>query len=120
MHKKLASIAVTMLVLSAFVTAQNTLTGTWSGVTNSATAVQLDLTADGTILTGTLTRNDQSTPISDGKISKDSFTFNVKMDGRVEGFSGERTGDELKVWLDRQGRETAIVLKRAKRDAPDR
>jgi hypothetical protein len=120
MSHKLALIAFTVLALGASAADQNTLTGTWRGVTNAGASVQLDLTAKGTTLTGTLTRNRESTPISDGKVSKDGFTFRATLNGQSEGYSGERAGDELKVWLDRQGRETAIVLTRAKRTAPNR
>jgi hypothetical protein len=116
----LPSLAMTILMLGAPAAAQNTLTGTWQGETNAGASVQIDLTAKGTTLTGTLTRNGRSTPISDGKVSKDTFTFKATLNEQSEGFSGERSGDELRVWLDRQGRETAIVLRRAKGAAPER
>jgi hypothetical protein len=82
--------------------------------------VQLDLKVKGTTLTGTLTRNGQSAPLSDGKVSRDSFTFKARLNDQMEGFSGEYAGDQLKIWLDRQGRESAIVLTRVKRAAPHR
>lgn len=116
----LPSIALATLVLGALAAAQNTLTGTWRGVTNAGASVQLELTATGTSLSGTLTRNDESTPISDGKISNSGFHFKATLNGQMDAYSGERTGDDLKVWLDRQGRQTAIVLKRATRNAPHR
>jgi hypothetical protein len=117
---RLLSIAVVGLVLAAPAAAPTTLGGTWQGETNAGASVVLDLVVKGTTLAGTLTRNGQSTPLSDGKVSKDSFTFKAKLNEQLEGFSGERAGDDLKVWLDRQGRETAIVLKRVKGRAPSR
>jgi hypothetical protein len=118
--EKLLSIAIVTLMLSVSAATQTRLAGTWQGETNAGASVQLDLIVKGTNLTGTLTRNGQSTPLSDGKVSKDSFTFKARLNEQVEGFTGERAGDELKVWLDRQGRATAIVLKRVKRATPNR
>jgi hypothetical protein len=36
------------------------------------------------------------------------------LNDQPEGFSGELTGDEIKIWMDRQGAASAIVLRRAK------
>jgi hypothetical protein len=107
-------------MLGVLAAAQSTFTGTWRGETNAGASVQLELIVKGSTLTGTLTRNDQSTPISDGHVSKGSFTFKAKLSEQLETFSGERAGDDIKVWLDRQGRDTAITLKRAKATAPSR
>jgi hypothetical protein len=54
------------------------------------------------------------------EVSRDSFTFKARLNDQMEGFSGEYAGDQLKIWLDRQGRESAIVLTRVKRAAPHR
>jgi len=35
------------------------------------------------------------------------------MNDRTEGFSGEIDGDQMKLWMDRQGPSSAAVLKRA-------
>ena len=45
-------------------------------------------------------------------MSENTFTFKAKLNDQTETFSGELAGDEIKVWLDRQGPERAIVLKR--------
>jgi hypothetical protein len=117
--RRWTSIVAIGLMAAVPVTAQATIAGKWQGQTNGGASVVLELTLKGTSLTGTLTRNDQSTPITDGKVSDETFTFNAKLNETVEGFSGERSGDQLKVWLDRQGRETAILLQRVK-PAPKR
>jgi hypothetical protein len=109
-----ASVAVIVLTWSMVAQAQHTLTGKWQGETSNGTAITLDLAVEGTALTGTLTRNGVSTPLSEGKVSKSTFTFKAKIDDQTEGFSGELTGDQLKVWLDRQGASRAAVLERVK------
>ena len=91
-----------------------TLTGTWEGETRSGASIVLTLAVKDTALTGTLVRNEQSTPITDGKVSKNTFTFTATLNDKAEGFSGEAASDEMKIWLDRQGPSTAIVLRRVK------
>jgi len=109
-----SSLAAMVLTLSIGLLAQETLSGKWEGETSNGSTIVLDLTAKGTTLTGTFTRNGQSSPLADGKVSKGSFAFKVKINDQDEGISGEVSGDEIKMWLDRQGRERAIVLKRPK------
>jgi hypothetical protein len=94
--------------------AQGTLTGKWQGETSSGTSLALDLTVKGTTLTGTMTRGDERIPLSDGQVSKNTFSFKATINEKAEGFSGELTGEDLKVWLDRQGPSKAAVLKRVK------
>ena len=93
---------------------QGTITGKWLGETNAGAKIVLDVVAEGATLMGTLTRNDETTRISDDKVSKNTFTFNAVLGGQPESISGEVAGDEVKAWLVRQGPETAIVLKRVK------
>lgn len=116
--RRLVGTTVAGLMAVTILTAQSTIAGTWQGETGGGASIVLDLTVKGTTLTGTLTRDGQSTPISDGKVSKDTFSFKAKLNEQLEGLSGERTGEDLKVWLDRQGPSRAIVLKRAKPAAP--
>ena len=94
--------------------AQATLTGKWQGETRNGSSIILDLTVKGATLTGTMIRNGENIPLSEGQVSKDTFTFKATINDQTEGFSGELTGDEVKVWLDRQGVASAIVLKRVK------
>jgi hypothetical protein len=119
MHTVVA-VAILSLTLAVPMPAQHALAGAWEGQTNGGASIVLDLTVADKALTGTLTRNGQSTALSDGKVAGDSFTCKATLNDQQESISGERAGDELKVWLDRQGRETAIVLKRVKRSPPSR
>jgi hypothetical protein len=111
---RFASVAAIVLTCSIVAHAQATLTGKWQGETSNGTAITLDLAVEGTALTGTLTRNGVSAPLSEGKVSKNTFTFKATINDQTEGFSGELTGDQLKVWLDRQGASRAAVLERVK------
>jgi hypothetical protein len=109
-----ALVAAIVLTCSMVADAQATLTGKWQGETSNGTALALDLAVDGAALTGTLTREGVSTPLSEGKVSKNTFTFKAKLNEQTEAFSGELTEDQLKVWLDRQGPSRAAVLQRVK------
>ena len=113
--KRILSGAAIGLVLTAVVHAQATLTGKWQGETRNGSQIVLDLTATETALTGTLTRNGQPSTITDGKVSKNSFTFKATLGEEMEGFTGGLDGDQIKVWLDRQGPERAVVLNRVKK-----
>jgi opacity protein-like surface antigen len=93
---------------------QTTMTGKWQGDTDAGAALLLDVTVKGETLTGTLTRNGQGSPLSEGKITKNAFSFKATLNERTEGFSGEYKGDEIRIWLERQGPTKAIVLTRVK------
>lgn len=114
------SVAAIVLTCSIGAHTQPTLAGKWQGETASGSAIVLDLAVKGTALTGTFTRNGVSTPLSEGKVSKNTFTFKATLNDQTEGFSGELADDnQIKVWLDRQGVANAIVLKRVKTGSPD-
>jgi hypothetical protein len=108
--------AAVMAMATVFVSAQHALNGAWHGETRNGSAIVLTLEAKGDTLTGTLSRNGEATPIADGKVSAQTFTFKAALNGQTEGLSGEIAGDAIKVWLDRQGAESAITLRRAKGD----
>jgi hypothetical protein len=112
--RRFFSVAAIVLTCATVADAQAALTGKWQGETNGGAVLELDLTVKGTVLTGTLTRNDVSTVISEGTVVKNTFTFKAKVSEQVEGFSGELVDNHIRVWLDRQGAETAIVLNRVK------
>jgi len=112
--KRVLTSITTALVLAAVVHAQAALTGKWQGATPNGFQIELDLTATETALTGTLTREGQTITITDGKVSKNTFTFKATLGDQPEGFTGEVAGDQITVWLDRQGRERAAILKRVK------
>jgi hypothetical protein len=109
-------LSIAALALAVAVThAQTTLTGKWQGETNSGSAIVLDVTVKGTELTGTFSRNDQSAPITEGKVEKHAFTFKSTIRDQTVVFSGEVAGDDIKIWMDQQGPSAAIVLKRVKK-----
>ena len=114
MMKRLLSIAAILLVAVA-AQAQVALTGKWQGETKSGTAIVLDITAKGDALTGTFTRSEQSAPIAEGKVAKNTFTFKTTINEQSVAFSGELAGEDIKIWMDQQGPERAIVLKRVKK-----
>lgn len=103
------------LALAAVVHAESALTGKWQGETPNGAQIVLDLTATETTLTGTLTRSGQPATITDGKVSRNTFTFKATINDQTEAFTGELARDEMKVWLDRQGPDRAAVLKRVKK-----
>ena len=114
MNKSLA-LGIIFTMFACIVQAQDMLSGTWEGETRNGASIVLNLEAKGTVLTGTLVRSGQSTALSDGKVSKNKFTFKATLNDQPEGFSGEQTGNEIKIWIDRQGASNAIVLHRMKR-----
>jgi hypothetical protein len=114
MYRTLTGIMMA-LTLTAVVYSETALTGKWLGETPNGAEIALDLTATETALTGTFTRNGQRAAITDGKVLKNTFTFDVTINDQTEGFTGEVAGDVIKVWLNRQGREKAAVLKRVKK-----
>ena len=99
---------------TALTAAQASLAGRWQGETANGTPIVLDLTVNGSTLAGTLIRGDQPVPIFDGKVSGNGFTFKATINGRTDGFSGELAGDQLRIWLDRQGAASAVLLARVK------
>ena len=76
--------------------------------------VVLDLKVVDGALTGTVAREGQASKITDGKVSGNTFTFTAVLGDESEGLSGELAGQQLKVWLDRQGKEGTVVFARAK------
>ena len=113
--KTLLSIAALCLVVTAATHAQTALNGKWQGETRNGSTIALDLTVKGDVMTGTFTRSEQSSPISDGKVAKNAFTFKATVNEQAVAFSGELAGDDIKIWMDQQGPERAIVLKRVKK-----
>ena len=107
------ALALTFLV---WVTAQTALTGKWQGKTGgSGQAVVLDVTVKGSALTGTLTVNGETSEVSEGKVSKNTFTFKATVEGRAnEGFTGEVGTDQVRLWPDSLGADRAVVLTRAR------
>lgn len=78
------------------------ITGKWQAVINSpggTIEAVFDLTEDGSTLTGSLVDKDGSTPITDGKISGDDFSFKTKLKTPMGAmsftFSGTVEGDTI-------------------------
>jgi hypothetical protein len=99
----------------AIVQAQAEIIGTWQGKTPNGFELELNVTATGDAVTGTFTRNRQSVPISDGKVTKSTFTFTAIINDQAESVTGEIVGDQMRLWLDRQGRDRAAILKKRDR-----
>lgn len=114
MTRLLATVAAVLLIAIA-AAAQAGLTGKWEGTTPNGATLALDLTVKDGTLTGTLTRNDQKITIADGKVKNNTFSFKATVKDQPEGFSGEVKGDEVRIWLDRQGPGEAIRLTRIKK-----
>jgi hypothetical protein len=101
-----------VLILAAVVHTQAALTGRWQGETVSGRSVTLDLKAEKTELTGTITLVKEPAPISEGKIDKNTFSFRATVDGKEVGFTGEIAGDEIKLIV--EGVQNPLTLKRMK------
>lgn len=113
--KKIATTTILLLALPIMLSAQTGLTGKWQGKTPNGSGVLLDLSVEKETLNGTLTIDGKTTTITDGKVSKNTFTFKAAHDGQIEALAGEFGGNEIKVWLDRDGSAKALVFKRVKR-----
>jgi hypothetical protein len=107
------ALAIVLSLAGIIAQAQTGLTGTWEGETRNGTTIVLTLVVKGTALTGTLTRGEETATLTEGKVAKNTFTFKATLGGQIEGF-GELAGAEIKIWLDRQGAERAVLLHRAK------
>ena len=94
--------------------AQTSLTGRWQGQTPNGMSLTLDLVQKDETLTGTINREGETIPISNGKVSKNTFTFTATLDGAAETIEGTVENDDMKAWLTRQGPERTAVLKRVK------
>lgn len=105
---------VLTLFLAAVLQAQTSIAGKWQGTTRNGSQIVLDLKAADGALTGNVARDGEANPITEGKVSKNTFTFKVTLGEQMEALTGELDGKQLKVWLDRQGREGAVIFDRVK------
>ncbi len=113
--KKTAITMILFFALPIMLSAQTGLTGKWQGKTPMGSDVLLDLSVEQETLTGTLTIRGETETITDGKVSKNTFTFKVTHEDQTQAFTGEFGGSEIKMWTDRGGSASAVVLKRVKR-----
>jgi hypothetical protein len=103
-----------VLMVTVLAQAQHALNGAWHGETRNGSTIVLTLEVKADTLTGTLTRNGEPSTLKDGKVSDQQFSFKATINDQTEAISGELAGDAIKVWMDRQGAESAITLRRAK------
>jgi hypothetical protein len=114
MNRRIALGAMVVFLADILAGAHSGLSGKWEGETRNGTTLVLTLVVKDTAVTGTLKRGEETATLAEGKVAKNAFTFKATIGGQVEGFSGELAGAEIKIWLDRQGAERAIVLHRVK------
>lgn len=115
MTRLLVAAAAVAVLTGGINQAEPTLTGTFQGTTPQGAQLTLDLTATDTTLSGTLTRDDQTVKIAEGKVKGKTFTFTATIGDRSDAFSGELAGNDIKVWTERRGRDSAITLTRVKK-----
>ena len=111
---KALTVFAVAFVLTTVLQAQTSISGKWKGTTRNGMLVVLDLKAAEAALTGTVNRDGQTSTITEGKVSKSTFTFNAVLGEQTEALTGEVAGEQLKVWLDRQGRDGTVVFTRVK------
>ena len=111
--KRILNVVLLVLLLCVVAQAQTGLSGKWAEVTPSGLNAELDLKATDTALTGTFTVRGRPMTITDGKVTKNIFTFKAPLEAQPEGFSGEFNGDTIVLSRDRNGKVDAITLKRA-------
>ena len=116
MNKLLAVVMLALLLcVGAGAQSDAELTGTWKGQTPNGMNLTLVLVQKGDAFTGTLTRESESTPISEGKVSKNTFTFKATLSGETETIEGTFDKTDMKAWLTRQGPERTAMLKRVEK-----
>lgn len=111
--KKALNVLLIALLLCVMAQAQTGLSGKWTETTPSGLNAELDLEATETAMTGTFTVRGRPMTISEGKKTKNAFTFKAALEGQPEGFSGELNGDSMVLWRDKNGKVDALTLKRA-------
>ena len=111
--KRILNVLLLVVLLCVMAQAQTDLSGKWSETTPSGLNAELDIKATATTLTGTFSVRARPMTITDGKVTKNTFTFKAALEGQPEGFSGELNGDSIVLWRDRNGKVDALTLKRA-------
>ena len=92
------------------------LTGKWKGSLKTPDGNELPVTynfkADGTTLTGTAESPAGSVTIDNGKITGDTFTFKVTVDGNDYPHKGKMYADSCGMDVDFGGQSTHFTLRR--------
>jgi hypothetical protein len=120
MNRKLLFVGAILLAGALAVMAADSLTGKWTYEQagrggGTPTVVTLDLKVAGTVVTGTLTQPGRGgaaatpTEIKNGKVTGDSFTFDVVRTtpngDQTTKYEGVAAGGELKLKVTRAGRD---------------
>jgi hypothetical protein len=112
------ALACCFIVFAAFVIAD--LNGKWVGVIKTPDgndlAVTYNFKVDGDKLTGTGESPAGTVTIDDGKITGDTFTFKVTVDGNDYPHSGKMYADSCGLDIDFGGQKVHTTLKRAPAD----
>ena len=111
--KRILNVLLLVMLPCIMAQAQTDLSGKWSETTPSGLNAELDIKATATTLTGTFSVRARPMTITDGTVTKNTFSFRAALEGQPEGFSGELNGDSIVLWRDRNGKGDALTLKRA-------
>jgi len=110
---------LTTALLSCFIfvmAAIADLTGKWKGVIKTPDGQELPVTynfkADGVVLTGTAESPAGSVTIDNGKITGDTFSFKVTVDGTDYPHKGKMYTDSCGMDIDFGGQSTHFTIKR--------
>lgn len=111
-----AALAGVLIVMFAAVSLAADLNGRWEGTfstPNGDIQLTFNFKVDGAKLTGTVETPNGDTPITDGKVNGDSFSFKVQVgDGEIT-HEGTISGDTIQMKVEGQGFNTQVTLKRA-------
>ncbi len=117
MKKKLLATTLLMCCFLVGFGTVETLTGKWTGLlkTDQGDEYQLlyKFKIDGAELTGTAKTPKGDMPINDGKITGDTFTFNVVVNNMEIDHSGKFYGDSVGVDLSLGDIKSHVTLQRA-------
>jgi putative oxidoreductase len=115
----IAGLVVLYMAWNALPSQRFDVTGRWTGRTLTGLQIVLELKADGSDLSGTLTRNRRTRPIAGGRITADGLTFTATLGRQIESFSGRyRQGERIHVTLDSTGVLAPLTAVTFRRDSP--
>lgn len=114
--RTLAIFALMLALVSMAVAAD--VDGNWTGERpgrdGNVMKVTFKFKAEGSTLTGSTTMRDNEVPISNGKISGNDVSFDVKMEfggnAMVMKYSGTVSGGEMKLKMTREGSDRTVEM----------
>ncbi len=117
---KTTLLALLALLCFSFAAAAASVDGKWTAEVPGRAGTQTQtytFKADGDKVTGSLTTQRGDTPIEDGKLSGDTLTFTVTMQGRggeqKVSFTGKVAADSIELTFDRGRGPQTITAKKA-------